>query len=183
MKKRPFRTIPGAPQPLAFTVTRRVRFEEVDTLGIVWHGRYPSYFEDVREALGDRYGIGYLDFFQAEVAAPLRQLHFDYLKPLCLRENFTIKAELLHKLNGLLFPSCLLYGRLLVHPHSVSLPSARVSPRYCSMHFVRSLGSTSGAFLNSRGSPFPVPAGRLHVHLVQRRRLMTPHVKSITGLT
>ncbi len=94
MKKNPFRTIPEAPKPLTFAVNRKVRFEEVDALGIVWHGRYPSYFEDVREALGDHYGIGYLDFFQAEVAAPLRQLHFDYLKPLCLREDLTIKAEL-----------------------------------------------------------------------------------------
>jgi acyl-CoA thioester hydrolase len=94
MKKHPFKKVPNAPQPLSFSVSRRVRFEEVDALGIVWHGRYPSYFEDVREALGDHYGIGYLDFFREKVAAPLRQLHFDYLKPLSLREQFTIKAQL-----------------------------------------------------------------------------------------
>lgn len=94
MKKHPFKKIPEAPQPLAFSVTRRVRFEEVDALGIVWHGRYPSYFEDVREALGDHFGIGYSDFFREKVAAPLRQLHFDYLKPLFMHEHFTIKAQL-----------------------------------------------------------------------------------------
>jgi len=94
MRKNPFKAFPGAPEPLSFSVTRRVRFEEVDALGIVWHGRYPSYFEDVREALGDHYGIGYLDFFREKVAAPLRQLHFEYLKPLSLREHFTIKAKL-----------------------------------------------------------------------------------------
>jgi hypothetical protein len=94
MKKHPFKKVPNAPQPLSFSVSRRVRFEEVDALGIVWHGRYPSYFEDVREALGDHYGIGYLDFFREKVAAPLRQLHFDYLKPLSLRESFTINAQL-----------------------------------------------------------------------------------------
>ena len=94
MKKNPFKTVPDAPQPLSFTVERRVRFEEVDALGIVWHGRYPSYFEDVREALGDHYGIGYLDFFKNGIAAPIRQLHFDYVHPLQLREKFTIKGEL-----------------------------------------------------------------------------------------
>ena len=94
MKKNPFKTFPNAPEPLSFVVERRVRFEEVDALGIVWHGRYPSYFEDVREALGDHYGIGYLDFFRERVAAPIRQLHFDYLKPLSLREKFTIKGEI-----------------------------------------------------------------------------------------
>ena len=30
-----------APEPLRAIVRRRVRFEEVDPLGIVWHGRYP----------------------------------------------------------------------------------------------------------------------------------------------
>ena len=94
MKKNPFKNIPNAPKPLSFSVTRRVRFEEVDALGIVWHGRYPSYFEDVREALGDHFGIGYLDFFKEKVATPIRQLHFDYLKPLFLRDQFTIKGEL-----------------------------------------------------------------------------------------
>ncbi len=94
MKRNPFKIIPGAPKPLSFTVERRVRFEEVDALGIVWHGRYPSYFEDVREALGDHYKIGYLDFFEKGVATPIRQLHFDYLHPLQLREKFTIKGEL-----------------------------------------------------------------------------------------
>lgn len=94
MKKQPFKTPPGAPRPLSFTVERRVRFEEVDALGIVWHGRYPSYIEDVREALGDHYGIGYLDFFREGVVAPIRQLHLDYHLPLQLHDQFTIKGEL-----------------------------------------------------------------------------------------
>ncbi len=94
MKKNPFKIIPGAPKPLSFEVERRVRFEEVDALGIVWHGRYPSYLEDVREALGDRHNIGYLDFFREEVVTPIRQLHLDYHQPLQLREKFTIEGKL-----------------------------------------------------------------------------------------
>ena len=38
------------PKPLVAEVKRRVRFEEIDLLGMVWHGRYPSYFEDGRIA-------------------------------------------------------------------------------------------------------------------------------------
>lgn len=94
MKKNPFKNVPGAPLPLTFKVARRVRFEEVDALGIVWHGRYPSYLEDVREALGDHYGIGYLDFFREGLVAPIRQLHLDYHLPLQLHDQFTIKGEL-----------------------------------------------------------------------------------------
>jgi len=39
----------------------RVRFNETDPLGIVWHGYYITYFEDGREAFGREHGISYLD--------------------------------------------------------------------------------------------------------------------------
>lgn len=39
----------------------RVRFNETDPLGIVWHGYYITYFEDGREAFGRHHGISYLD--------------------------------------------------------------------------------------------------------------------------
>lgn len=29
-----------------------VRFSEVDSMNVVWHGSYPLYFEDAREAFG-----------------------------------------------------------------------------------------------------------------------------------
>ena len=34
------------------TTTIRVRFNETDPLGIVWHGNYISYFEEGRESFG-----------------------------------------------------------------------------------------------------------------------------------
>ena len=47
----------------ALTVSKdiRVRFNETDPLGIVWHGIYITYFEDGREAFGREHGISYLD--------------------------------------------------------------------------------------------------------------------------
>lgn len=83
-----------APQPLRFHVKRRVRFEEVDALGIVWHGRYPSYFEDARTALGEHYGIGYLDLFSNGILAPIKKLHLDYHRPLTFPEEFSIEGIL-----------------------------------------------------------------------------------------
>ena len=82
----------GAPAPLRIEMSRQVRFEEVDPLGIVWHGRYPGFFEDARVALGDRYGIGYMDFYRNGVAAPIRKLHIDYFRPLRFQETFTIEG-------------------------------------------------------------------------------------------
>ena len=82
------------PPPLRARVQRRVRFEEVDPLGIVWHGRYPSYFEDARVLLGERYGIGYDDFRAHQVLAPIKKLHIDYVKPLRFGEEFSIEGVL-----------------------------------------------------------------------------------------
>lgn len=59
-----------------------IRFSEVDSMNIVWHGSYPLYFEDAREAFGVRYGLRYTDIYDAGCYAPLVELDFKYRKPL-----------------------------------------------------------------------------------------------------
>ena len=59
-----------------------IRFSEVDSMNIVWHGSYPLYFEDAREAFGRKYDLGYLRMFHEGVYAPLVDLRFQYKKPL-----------------------------------------------------------------------------------------------------
>ncbi|HPJ11277.1 MAG TPA: acyl-CoA thioesterase, partial [Flavobacterium sp.] len=49
----------------------RVRFNETDPLGIVWHGYYITYFEDGREAFGRHHGISYLDVDQNGFTTPI----------------------------------------------------------------------------------------------------------------
>ncbi len=94
MRKPYFPFVKDAPAPLRLTVGRRVRFEEVDSMGIVWHGCYPSYFEDARVALGHRYGISYSDFIQAGIPVPVRQMQIDYLGPLRFEDDVDIAAIL-----------------------------------------------------------------------------------------
>ena len=59
-----------------------VRFSEVDSMNIVWHGAYALYFEDAREEFGKKYGLRYLDIFGNGYYAPLVDLKFSYKKPL-----------------------------------------------------------------------------------------------------
>ena len=59
-----------------------VRFSEVDSMSIVWHGAYALYFEDARAAFGVKYGLGYLDIFGNGYYAPLVDLTFSYKQPL-----------------------------------------------------------------------------------------------------
>lgn len=56
---------------LSASVEVRIRFNETDPLGIVWHGNYIKYFEDGREAFGRKYGISYLDVEQQGYATPI----------------------------------------------------------------------------------------------------------------
>lgn len=96
MSRKPyFKPVDGSPAPLRCICERPIRFEEVDPLGIVWHGRYPSYFEDGRVDLGHRYNIGYMDMKQHNVAAPIKQMHMDYIKPLSFGDTAHIET-LLH---------------------------------------------------------------------------------------
>lgn len=58
-----------------------IRFSEVDSMGVVWHGSYSLYFEDAREEWGRKYGFGYLDMSQNGFYAPLVDLQFQYKRP------------------------------------------------------------------------------------------------------
>lgn len=59
-----------------------IRFSEVDSMDVVWHGSYPLYFEDAREAFGRKYGLGYMTIFGNGYYAPLVELSFKYRQPL-----------------------------------------------------------------------------------------------------
>jgi len=67
-----------------------IRFSEVDSMNIVWHGSYALYFEDAREAFGKKYSLEYLYMFDQGFYAPLVELHFEYKKPLKYKDNAKI---------------------------------------------------------------------------------------------
>jgi acyl-CoA thioester hydrolase len=67
---------------LVATKEIEVRFSEVDSMGIVWHGSYAKYFEDAREEFGKIYNLGYLGIFGEGFYAPLVNLDFSFKKPL-----------------------------------------------------------------------------------------------------
>ena len=73
---------PKAETPLSVTIPLTIRFSEVDSMGIVWHGSYALYFEDAREAFGTRFHLDYLTIFKAGFYAPLVDLEFHYKRPI-----------------------------------------------------------------------------------------------------
>ena len=71
----------------------KVRFSEVDSMSIVWHGSYALYFEEAREAFGEKYRLGYLDIFGQGYYVPLVDLKFSYKKPLIYGKKARIEIE------------------------------------------------------------------------------------------
>jgi acyl-CoA thioester hydrolase len=90
-----FDRISGDPDPVVTEIGRRVRFSEVDVMGVVWHGRYALFFEEASAEVGRRCGLSYRDYYEAKLRAPIVEFHIDYYQSLFLDEEFTIRASLI----------------------------------------------------------------------------------------
>lgn len=73
-----------------------VRFSEVDSLEIVWHGHYIAYFEEAREAFGKQFGISYLDIKNEGFAVPIVKTATEHLRPLKYGEVMTVETTFIN---------------------------------------------------------------------------------------
>jgi len=71
----------------------RVRFSEVDSYDIVWHGNYAIYFEEARRAFGYKYGIDYNDLKAEGLFVPIVRLEADYMRPLKDAQDIEVEAK------------------------------------------------------------------------------------------
>jgi acyl-CoA thioester hydrolase len=76
---------------LTHTIQQEVKFSEVDSLGVVWHGHYLQYFEDAREAFGKKYNLGYLDFYSHGFIVPIVKAQLDYKRFLRYGDKVSIE--------------------------------------------------------------------------------------------
>lgn len=72
----------------------RVRFQEVDSLRVAWHGHYVNYFEEGRNAFGREYEFGYQDILAAGYIAPLVHVELDYSRPARFDEVLDIETRM-----------------------------------------------------------------------------------------
>ena len=80
-------------QQLKIETEIRIRFNEVDSMGIVWHGSYVSYFEDGREAFGRAFGLDYLSIRDEGYYVPLVQLDFSFKNPLTYGDTAIVEVS------------------------------------------------------------------------------------------
>lgn len=76
------RTVSKRKTTLVDKTSLKIRFSEVDSMQIVWHGNYSKYFEDGRESFGRKYGIGYMDIYSEGYMAPIVELNCKYKQSL-----------------------------------------------------------------------------------------------------
>lgn len=79
------------PPPLqGFTVDIPVRFAECDSYGVVWHGHYALYLEEVRDRLTSRFGFTPAKALALGYRVPVTRLEIRYRAP--ARPDETIRA-------------------------------------------------------------------------------------------
>ncbi len=79
---------------LEAATTVRVRFQEVDSLRVVWHGHYLTYFEEGRTAFGREHSFGYEQILAAGYVAPLVRVEIDFLAPARYGDVLTVRTRL-----------------------------------------------------------------------------------------
>lgn len=71
----------------------RVRFSEVDSLTIVWHGHYVQYLEEGRQAFGEKYGLGYMEVYRHGFSIPIVKLNIDYKNSLKFEDHAVVETR------------------------------------------------------------------------------------------
>lgn len=77
---------------LSVRTSVKVRFSEVDSLGMVWHGNYVQYLEDGREAFGHAFGLEYLNIYAQGLITPVADLQMRYLNPAKVDDRLVVET-------------------------------------------------------------------------------------------
>lgn len=88
-----------------------IRFSEVDSLGIVWHGHHVKYFEDGREEFGKQYGLGYMDIYRKGFFMPITSIHCDYKRPIEYEKTLIVEVKYISTLAAKIIFEYTLYDK------------------------------------------------------------------------
>lgn len=75
-----------------------VKFSEIDSMCVAWHGSYVTYMEDGRESFGRHYpGLGYEDIQRSGIYAPMYDMHIKYYASLRINDVAEIHTKYVYK--------------------------------------------------------------------------------------
>ena len=70
-----------------------IRFSEVDSMGVVWHGSFVKYLEDGRELFGVEHGLSYLGVASRGYFIPIVDMSINYKQSAKYGDKLLIKTE------------------------------------------------------------------------------------------
>ncbi len=71
----------------------RVRYEETDTMGVVYYGKYLTWFEVGRVGFLRDHGLGYKEWVRRGMEFPVVQAHVDYKAPARFDDEILVKTK------------------------------------------------------------------------------------------
>ena len=92
IKKRMKRKTNQQVAALTNRTTFRVRFSEIDSMQIVWHGEYVRYFEDGREAFGNSM-VGLYEYYREGYMVPIVDLTCQFKQSLSFGEEAIVETR------------------------------------------------------------------------------------------
>ena len=76
--------------------TINIRFSEVDSMGVVWHGSFVQFLEDGRECFGLKYGLSYLEVASHDFLIPIVDMNLSYKKSARYGEKLIVETEFIN---------------------------------------------------------------------------------------
>lgn len=77
---------------LVNTTEIKVRFSEIDSMGILWHGHYIKYFEDGREAFGKEFDLGYFQVYEEGYMIPIVKVDCSFKRPIQYKDQVVVET-------------------------------------------------------------------------------------------
>ena len=78
--------------PAQITYPLKVAFHDVDSMNIVWHGRYVKYFELARCELLESFNYDYVAMRDSGYAWPVVDMRIKYVKPLRFNQKVEVRC-------------------------------------------------------------------------------------------
>jgi len=100
----------------------RVRFNEVDSYQVAWHGHYLAWMEEARNDLAGRFGVDAAQIAVAGFRAPVVALELKFLRPAHFGEELRVRTTLARKQSATLEFLCQIIGedgKLAARGHTV----------------------------------------------------------------
>lgn len=81
--------------------TLEAQFYDLDPMGVVWHGNYARFLEQVRCQLLDTIGYNYEEMEASGYIWPIVDMQMKFIRPLRFQQKFIVSATILEFANRL----------------------------------------------------------------------------------